>query len=180
MRGGDFWQGAKQAAIISTLNHGLHVAADELKNLALIKKIRKEGWSPIELSENPHKATVEGYRVARLYSRGRLPELNEQFPNGFRIQDLFDMSSIPVGKNGWTDMSGEKIGSIYMYRHKDMTIRLDSKSFNIGDVSTMKNNEIRLFDDSDYWTEHSISWIKYSSNAHSRWLAAVSFINGKK
>ena len=67
-----------------------------------------------------------------------------------------------------------------MYKHKDMSIRIDSKSFNIGDVSTLNNNEIRLFDNSQYWTEHTISWIKYSSGAHGRWLGAINFINGKK
>ena len=89
LTGGKFWTGFGKGAITATANHGLHAAANELENSALIRRIKKEGWSPIDLSENPHKATVEGYRVARLYSRGRLPQLNEPISRWFQNQDLF-------------------------------------------------------------------------------------------
>ncbi|MCH7410698.1 hypothetical protein MM239_14920 [Belliella sp. DSM 111904] len=177
LTGGDFWRGAAVGATVAGLNHLTHAGIEGLKDRAVLRKIQNNGWSPIDLSENPYKGLVEGFRVARLYNRGKVPFLYEQFPDGFRIQDLFDYSTITVGKGGWSDLSGEKIGKIYMYKHKDFDIRLDSKSFNIGDVDLRVSHRLTLYDNSKYWAAHQISWIHYHRHSHSLWLNAVNFIN---
>ncbi|WP_245189770.1 RHS repeat-associated core domain-containing protein [Lunatimonas salinarum] len=177
MSGGDFWRGAAVGATVAGLNHAAHAGVEGLKDRALLRRIQKNGWIPIDLSENPYKGVVEGFRVARLYNRGKVPWLNEQFPDGFRIQDLFDYSTITVGKGGWGDLSGEKIGKIYMYSHKDFNIRLDSRSFNIGDVDHRVAHRLTLYDNSKYWAAHQIGWIHYHKHSYEMWLKASSFIN---
>lgn len=174
---GSFWSGAAVAGIAAGANDVAHEITKGFDNRAIMRQIRKEGFKSIDLSENPHKAVVQGFKIARLYNRGKLPQLKAQFPDGFRIQHLFDMSTIKAGTDGWRLLSGEKIGKIYQYRNKDLTIRLDSKSFNIGDVDTSQNNRLILYDGSEYWAPHEIGSVNYSDNVHEIWQSAVRFIN---
>ncbi len=138
---------------------------------------RASEWTPIDLREDPYKKIIQDLKVAHLYNRGRVPQwMYDQYPDGFRIQDVFDMSTINTNGTGWENYSGGVLAPTYKFRNKDFTIDLHSVSFKLGDV-IIKNMEINIVDNSDYFATHKICTINYYSSGKNLWLAASKFLN---
>ncbi len=174
MSGGDFWRGAAVGATVAAFNHAAHAGVEGLKDRAVIRKINRDGFSSIDLSENPYTAVMKGMRISRLYNRGKLPMLDELFPGGMRIQDLFDYSTA-TNASGWTT-SGGNYGTRYWFENKVAKIQLHGSSVRVGDVDAGTPYRIEMFDNSAYMGFRRIGWVHYNRHGYDYWLKARNYI----
>ncbi|WP_018473922.1 RHS repeat-associated core domain-containing protein [Echinicola pacifica] len=173
---GTFWQGVTVSGVASGANHAAHYGINKSEDSFLIRKKRREGLSSIDLSKTPYARVMKGMCIARLYNRGKLPMLDEQFPDGMRIQDLFDFSTA-TKESGWK-VTGGNYGTRYWYQNKVSKIQLHGSSVRVGDV-VVGNNEpysITMYDNSDYMAFRRIGWVHYNQFGFTHWQKARNYI----
>jgi RHS repeat-associated protein len=177
INGGDFWKGAATGATITSLNHLGHATYNGIKNKILINKMSKiEEWTPINLSKNPYSRVIEGLRIANALDDGRLPNLYKLFPDGMKIQDLFDMNSC-TPEAGWTT-SGGNFGLYKSIGSKiggGPWIQMAMSSYKLGSVDYRQTNRIFLYSKDSFATRVALE-VFYTNYTHQMWIDAKSWI----
>ncbi len=97
--GGDFWRGAATGATVATFNHAAHAGVEFMKDRSLINSIKKNGWSPSDMSDSKtgYSNAIKGIRFMYLHSRGRMAGI---WDGPLHMNDVYDFSSKKSGKGG--------------------------------------------------------------------------------
>ena len=170
--GGDFWRGAATGATVSGLNHLAHAGVKGLKNRALINRIKKEGWAPIDMSDpkKAYKNSVRGLRLMRLKTTTN--RLDGILDGPLHMKDVYDFSTM-TASSGWDVKSGGGLEYYYFRKHAGIDIVMQNDRARILDVDITNRLHIRVHTGGSggYTSE-----ITYSESNYDLWLGARNYI----
>lgn len=96
------------------------------------------------------------------------------FPEGMRIQDLFDFSTASSTSGWWT--TGGNYGTRYWFKNQVAEVQLHGSSVRVGDVDGRTPFRIEMYDNSAHMGFRRIGWIQYNSDSYNYWLRARNYV----